>query len=135
MQPDFLAGILSEVTFTTSRSGGPGGQNVNKVNSKVTLKWDVRHSVAIREDQRQHILQSLKRKLSKEGVLAITEQGSRSQLTNKELAITRLENLLAKAFVKRKKRKPTKPTKASVQKRIQEKKQRSEKKKWRQQPD
>lgn len=135
MQPDFLAGILSEVTFTTSRSGGPGGQNVNKVNSKVTLKWDVTHAAAISEDQRQRLLQSLGRNLTKDGVLIITEQGSRSQLANKALAIAKLEQLLTKAFVKRKKRKPTKPTKASVQKRIQEKKQRSEKKKWRQSPD
>lgn len=108
---------------------------MNKVNSKVTLKWDVRHAATINEDQRQQILESLKRNLTKDGILVITEQSSRSQLTNKELAIAKLEKLVSKAFVKRKKRKATKPTKASVQKRIQEKKQRSEKKKWRQSPD
>ncbi len=126
--------INSELEFTTSRSSGPGGQNVNKVNSKVTLKWDVGHS-AITDIQRELIVRKLHTRLTKEGILILTSQDKRSQLQNKEAVILKLEQLLNKAFAPKKVRKATKPGKAAKQSRLQEKKQHAEKKKWRQRPE
>jgi len=123
-----------ELVFSTSRSDGPGGQNVNKVNSKVTLKFDVAGSVAVSEEEKDLLLTKLAPRLTKDGVLVLTAQENRSQLQNKEAVILKLENLLAKAFEKKKMRKATKPSKRSVQDRIDQKKQHSEKKKWRQKP-
>ncbi len=124
--------LMSELLFTASRSGGPGGQNVNKVNSKVTLKWDVVHSVLLDEDQQRIILGKLASRLTKEGILILTAQDKRSQLQNKEEVIFKLNQLLLKAFTPKKIRKKTKPGKAAHQARIKDKKQRSEKKQWRQ---
>lgn len=124
--------LLSEVEFATSRSSGPGGQNVNKVNSKVTLRFDIRQSQLLTEEQRDILLNKLASKLTTEGVLLLSVQESRSQLENKEGAIDRFEVLIRKAFTKPKPRKKTKPTKAAKEKRVTNKKQRSEKKKWRQ---
>jgi ribosome-associated protein len=127
--------IGAELVFTTSRSSGPGGQNVNKVNSKVTIKWNVADSFAITQEEKETLLQKLKGKLTVDNVLIVTAQDKRSQLENKEAAILRLERMINKAFEVKKKRKATKPTKSSVQKRIQSKKQHSEKKQRRQQSD
>jgi ribosome-associated protein len=123
--------ILPEITFTTSRSSGPGGQNVNKVNSKVTLQWNVSQSSAITVEEKEVIQHKLASHITKEGVLQVTSQEARSQLQNKEGVVQKLEHLLLKAFAKKKARKPTKPSKAAKQKRIQQKKLRGEKKKWR----
>lgn len=124
--------LLPEVEFATSRSSGPGGQNVNKVNSKVTLRFDIRQSQLLTEEQKDVLLNKLASKLTTEGVLLLSVQESRSQLENKEGAIDRFEVLIRKAFTKPKPRKKTKPTKAAKEKRVTDKKQRSEKKKWRQ---
>jgi len=127
--------IKDELQFTTSRSSGPGGQNVNKVNSKVILKWDVANSIQLNENQKAIISSKLKSRLTKDQVLVLQEQESRSQRANKEEVMIKLNALLQKAFVVKKKRKPTKPTKTSVQKRVKEKKLKGEKKQWRQKPD
>ncbi len=124
-----------ELIFTASRSDGPGGQNVNKVNSKITVKFDVLHSAALSDEEKETITRRLASKLTKDGVLVLTAQESRSQVKNKEAVILKLETLLARAFEKRKVRKATKPTKGSVRERIQIKKKLSEKKKWRQKPE
>lgn len=124
--------LMSELLFTSSRSGGPGGQNVNKVNSKVTLKWDVLHSVLLDEEQQKIIVRKLSSRLTKEGVLILTAQEKRSQLQNKDEVISKLNQLLIKAFTPKKVRKKTKPGKAAHQARINDKKQRAEKKQWRQ---
>lgn len=126
-----IAEIHNELIFRTSRSSGPGGQNVNKVNSKVTLKWNVQESNALSDEQREVLLVKLKAYLTKDGVLLLTAQEKRSQLQNKEEALQKLDQLLRKAFAVRKARKATKPSKTTIQKRIQEKKQRGEKKQWR----
>lgn len=122
----------NELVFTTSRSGGPGGQNVNKVNSKVTLKFDVAQSDILTPEEKEILLRKLT--LTNEGVLILTSQDKRSQLQNKESVLLKLEKLLTKAFEKKKVRKATKPSKGSVQNRIKKKKHHSEKKKWRQRP-
>lgn len=125
----------SEITFTTSRSSGPGGQNVNKVNSKVTLSFHVTLSEILTEEEKAIITQKLSSRLTKEGVLILSAQDKRSQLQNKEAVMAKFDELLHKAFIKKKKRKVTKPSKSSVQNRINKKKQHSEKKKWRQRPE
>lgn len=124
--------LYPEFIFSTSRSSGPGGQNVNKVNSRVTLEWNVVQSLLFSEEEKTVILHKLSSHITKEGVLQITSQEARSQLQNKETVVQKLEQLLTKAFTKKKIRKPTKPSKAAKQKRILQKKQHGEKKKWRQ---
>jgi len=126
-----LSNYYSEFVFTTSRSSGPGGQNVNKVNSKVTLSWNINES-ALSDDEKNVIITKLASIITKDGVLMLTSQEKRSQLQNKEEVIKKLEKLLVKAFAKKKVRKPSKPSKAAKQKRIGEKKKAGEKKKWRQ---
>jgi ribosome-associated protein len=105
---------------------------VNKVNSKVTIKFDVPNSQVLTAEEKEVLLKKLSTKLTLDGVLILTAQESRSQLENKEDALRKFEALLTKAFEKKKARKPTKPSKGSVQKRIKSKKQQSEKKQWRQ---
>jgi ribosome-associated protein len=127
--------LNSEILFTSSRSSGPGGQNVNKVNSKVTLHFDLRNSRLLTDDERAMLMKKWEGKLTTEAVLLISAQDKRSQIQNKEEVIEKFNALLVKAFQKRKARKNTKPTKSSVQKRIQSKKKDGEKKKWRKRPE
>lgn len=126
--------LKDELTFTTSRSSGPGGQNVNKVNSKVTLKFDIPSSTIFDEEEKGILLNKLKSKITTEGVLILASQDQRTQLQNKEAVVLKLEALLNKAFEKKKKRKSTKPTKGAIQERLNKKKQQADKKKWRQKP-
>ncbi len=125
------AQLIRELSFTASRSSGAGGQHVNKVNSKVTLKWDVRSSRELNEQQKELLLQKLSKKLTEDGVLILTSQASRSQVKNKEAVLHKLDSLLARAFRKEKVRKTTKPTRASKEKRMTNKRQQAEKKQWR----
>jgi ribosome-associated protein len=135
MQRPIDANLLaSELIFTTSRSSGPGGQNVNKVNSKVTLNFDVSGSAILTPEEKEIISAKLSSKITQEGVLLLSSQDKRSQLQNKEEVVAKFEKFLAKAFEKKKARRATKPSKGSVRNRIKTKKQHSEKKKWRQKP-
>lgn len=127
--------LFNELDFTASRSGGPGGQNVNKVNSKITLKFDVVHSRILSEEEKASILKNLPTHLTIDGVLLLSSQDKRSQLENKEDVIGKFEKLMAKAFAKKKKRKATKPSKSAVAKRMLSKKLQAEKKKWRRAPE
>jgi ribosome-associated protein len=130
------AGLLaSELTFTTSRSSGPGGQNVNKVNSKVTLYFDVENSAILTPEEKTTLLAKASSRITGGNILMINAQESRSQNDNKELAINKFDEVLKKAFAKKKARKPTKPSKGSKKKRLDTKKQHSEKKRSRQKPD
>lgn len=131
MTPISIQHIKDELEFTTSRSGGPGGQLVNKVSSKVMLRWDIASSPALDADQKQLLLEKLKSRLVQGGVLLIVSQESRSQHDNKDTAISKLNELLKEAFRKKKKRKPTKATKSSRERRLTSKKRASEKKEWR----
>ncbi|VAW27107.1 Hypothetical protein YaeJ with similarity to translation release factor [hydrothermal vent metagenome] len=125
------ADILSELEFSFSKSSGPGGQHVNKVNTKVGLRWNIANSGVITEEQKLFLSEKLANKLTKEGVLVLSSQEARSQLINKELVIEKLDKLLQFAFFIKKKRKPTKPTKASKERRLKNKKQQAEKKEGR----
>lgn len=127
--------LKQEVAFSTARSSGPGGQNVNKVNTKVILRWDVLNSKVLSEETRNALLSQLKSRLTTAGELMIAVQEVRSQLDNKAKAITKFNQLLKRSLTPKKIRKPTKPTLTSKVKRQKEKKLKSEKKQWRQRPE
>ncbi|RAW00097.1 alternative ribosome rescue aminoacyl-tRNA hydrolase ArfB [Pseudochryseolinea flava] len=127
--------VMPEIDYSTSRSSGPGGQNVNKVNTKVTLKFDVKQSQLLTEEERAVIVEKLHSKITVEGVLVLVSQEKRSQLENKLNVNAKFNLLMHKAFEKKKLRKATKPSKSAVKERIKSKKQHSEKKKWRQKPE
>jgi len=123
--------LIPELEFSASRSSGAGGQNVNKVNSKVTLKWDLAHSNLISQEQKELLLKKLSSRLTLEGTLILTAQESRSQIQNKAEVLTKLDALLKKAFQPIKIRRASKPTKASKMKRVESKRKHAEKKQWR----
>lgn len=122
---------FSEITFRSSRSSGPGGQNVNKLETRVELLFNVRDTHALSEDQRKAIQVHLSSKIDREGTLHIVSQQSRSQWKNKREAITKFVKLLQQALRKRKKRHPTQPTRQAKDERLRQKKLVGEKKKLR----
>ncbi|WPR76643.1 alternative ribosome rescue aminoacyl-tRNA hydrolase ArfB [Algoriphagus sp. NG3] len=120
--------FLSELQFVTSRSGGAGGQHVNKVESKVQLKFDIPNSRQLTEDEKALLLEKLKTKTDQEGIVQLQSQEKRSQIQNKELVIRKFEDMLRKAFYRKRIRKATKPGKGAIEKRLKSKKYQAEKK-------
>jgi ribosome-associated protein len=118
----------NELHFSASRSSGPGGQNVNKVNTKVELRFNVASSSILSEEEKFLILEQLAKKINSEGELILVSQTERSQVKNKEKAIEKFYSLLTRALKPRKKRKPTKPSQASKEERLEEKRKLAEKK-------
>ena len=120
--------FLPEITFQTSRSSGPGGQNVNKVESRVELRWHLMESQVLTDAQKVLILEKLANQLTADGLLLITAQDDRSQYRNKEIVLARFHKLLLKSLRRPKPRKATKPNRSAVRKRLEGKKIQGEKK-------
>ena len=118
----------SEFVFKTSRSGGKGGQNVNKVSSKVELNFDVRNSCILNEEQKQKVRQKLKRRINKEGVMRVVVQTERSQLYNKKEAVKKFYELINECFEEDAPRIATKPGKKAKAIRLRQKRLHAEKK-------
>ena len=125
---------LSEFEFTFARSSGPGGQNVNKVNTKATLRWPITRSPSLPETVRQRFLAKYGNRVTGDGDLVLQSQRFRDAGRNVADCLEKLRAMLAEVAVAPKKRKPTKPTRASVRRRLEDKRKRSEKKQSRRGP-
>lgn len=110
-----------ELSFTFSRSGGPGGQNVNKVSSRVTLWFDVENSKSLSDEQKRKILQELPTRINKQGIFHVVSQKNRSQWENREDAVERFVELLRAALRRKAPRKKTKTPGWAKEKRLRQK--------------
>jgi ribosome-associated protein len=123
--------LNSELNFFDLRSQGPGGQNVNKLNTKIELRFNIHQSKILNEEQKNLILGHLASKINKNGVLILSSQSERSQLRNKKLVIDKFNILINSALRKKKPRIKTKPSKKAVEKRLELKKKIGQKKEFR----
>jgi ribosome-associated protein len=125
---------LAEIQITHSRSSGPGGQNVNKVNTKVTLRWPVSENRSLPDDVRRRFLGRHRLRINNDGMLVLQSQRFRSQVRNQVDCLEKLQALLEQVAYRPVARKPTKPSKGSIRRRLENKKQQSNKKKQRRGP-
>ena len=123
-----------ELLISFARSGGPGGQNVNKVESKVIVKWNIDASPSFLETEKAIIKELLASRINNQQELVVSSEETRTQSQNREYAIERLQELVASALIPPKKRKPTKPSRSEREKRLQAKHVQSEKKAARKKP-
>ena len=117
-----------ELEISFARSGGPGGQNVNKVSSKVDLRWNPATSAALGEDDRAWLLQKLRSRLTGDGTLIVTSTATRDQIANRADAMSKLALIVAAALDRPKPRKPTRPSKGAKRRRLADKRHHAEKK-------
>jgi ribosome-associated protein len=120
--------LSGELIYSSSRSSGPGGQNVNKVNTRIELRFNITVSASLNDEEKAKIQSALGNRINKEGFLILVSQTERSQIANKKKVTERFYKLLQKALMPVKKRKPTRPTLASKERRIESKKLLSRKK-------
>ena len=123
--------IISELIFKTARSGGKGGQNVNKVETMVEARWNIAESSIASDEQKKFLLAKLSSKINKEGFLLLKSQTERTQLGNKEIVARKMNELVNKSLVKKKMRIATKPSAVSKEKRLENKKLHSQRKQQR----
>jgi ribosome-associated protein len=117
-----MTDISKEIQFQTARSGGKGGQNVNKVETMVIGFWNPDDSLLFNEDEKQRIKDKLSHKINADGFLLVKSQVHRSQLSNKEEVVRKMNELVKQALTKKKARISTKPSKAAKERRIESKK-------------
>jgi ribosome-associated protein len=123
-----------EVSFVTSRSGGPGGQNVNKLETRVTLRFDLAGSPSLPEEQKARLRERLATRITKDGVLQVTSQRHRTQAANREAAVERFAELLRENLREEPPRKKTRPSRAAKARRLEEKRRQSQRKRERSGP-
>ena len=117
-----------ELSYKTSRSSGSGGQNVNKVETSVTVMWKLEDSAVFTDLEKERIALKLKNRINLDGILQLTVSESRTQLQNKKIATEKIQELVNKSLIVHKKRIATKPSRAKVEMRLESKKKLSEKK-------
>ena len=133
MKPEELKkrNFEDEFVYATSRSSGPGGQNINKLNTKVELRFNINKTILLSDEEKEMICRKIPNKINGEGELILTAQSERTQLMNKKLVTEKFYTVVSKAMTSPPKRRSTRPTIASVKKRIDEKRNQGMKKKLR----